>query len=397
MITVVGLDGREPPPAARAAIDAAELVAGAKRHLDALAVPAPRRLEMGPVEPVLNQLFAAVDAGRPVAIAASGDPGFFGILRLLGAHNRPATVFAATSSVAQAFAALGRSWDDAVVTSAHGRDLARAVNVCRAQPKVAVLTAPGRGPAELGAALIGTNRVLYIAIDLGRPTQRVLQCTPTEASERTWPALNMVLSLDPTWVSADAGWVAGHEGAPPGWALAEDEFAHRDSMITKPEVRALVLARLGPRLGTSVWDIGAGSGSVAIECARFGAAVIAVEQDPAACAMIAANAARHRVTLEIVSGRAPQVLPPLAPADAIFVGGGGVEVLRSALALARPQRAVMTLAAVDRVADVRAALLANGLDVDGVQLQASRLASLPPDSVRLLAANPVFVLWGRRP
>jgi precorrin-6Y C5,15-methyltransferase (decarboxylating) len=167
-------------------------------------------------------------------------------------------------------------------------------------------------------------------------------------------------------------------------------------MITKAEVRALVLARLAPRIGTCVWDLGAGSGSVSIECARFGAAVIAVERDVAACELIAANAERHGVYVDIVPASAPDALDQLPPPDAVFVGGGGVDVLRAALKIGAPDRAVIALAAIDRVADARAALAEAGMTIDGVQLQASRLAPLPGDAVRLQATNPVFVLWGTR-
>ena len=111
-------------------------------------------------------------------------------------------------------------------------------------------------------------------------------------------------------------------------------------MITKAEVRALVLARLAPRIGSCVWDIGAGSGSVAIECARFGAAVVAVERDPAACELIAANAATARG----VRRRGPRRSrrphwTDCPPPTAVFVGGGGIEVLRAALAATQPARA----------------------------------------------------------
>lgn len=88
-------------------------------------------------------------------VLASGDPGFFGIVRALRERGLVPEVQPAVSSVAQAFARAGLPWDDAVVVSAHGRDLRRAVNVCRAYPKVAVLTGPGHGPGEIGAALAG--------------------------------------------------------------------------------------------------------------------------------------------------------------------------------------------------------------------------------------------------
>ncbi len=181
-----------------------------------------------------------------------------------------------------------------------------------------------------------------------------------------------------------------------GWALPESRYAHRDSMITKSEVRALVVARLRPRLGRLVWDVGAGSGSVGIECALLGAAVLAVEQDPASAATIRDNAATHAVDVRVVVGRAPAALDGLPEPDAVFVGGGGVDVLAAVLAR-RPARVVLTLAALDRVAPAVHLLRAAGYSVEGSQLAAARLADLPGGSIRLAATNPVVVLTGERP
>ena len=168
-------------------------------------------------------------------------------------------------------------------------------------------------------------------------------------------------------------------------------------MITKAEVRALVLARLGPAPGRTIWDVGAGSGSVAVECARFGAWVIAVEADRAQCARIQKNANNHGVYLRVLQGRAPEALTGLPPADAVFVGGGDRAVLTAAIWEANPERVVVTLAAVQRVGETSDLLADLGYRPEGVQLQASRLAPLPSGSLRLAAENPVFVLWGQRP
>ena len=121
-----------------------------------------------------------------------------------------------------------------------------------------------------------------------------------------------------------------------GWALAEEAFEHRDSMVTKPEVRALALARLAPGPGLLVWDVGAGSGSVAVECARFGAAVIAVDRDPEQCARVTANARRYGTDVRVVTGAAPDALDGLPDPDAVFVGGGGLAVVSAVAARGRP-------------------------------------------------------------
>jgi precorrin-6Y C5,15-methyltransferase (decarboxylating) len=392
MISVIGMDGRPLADAAAMALETAWSVAGAQRHLDALGVPLDKRRVLGPIAPVLHEF---VQTEKQTVILASGDPGFFGINRMLSAHGHVSCTYPAMSSISRAFGMASLSWDDAIIVSAHGRDLRPVLNVIRAHPKVGVLTGPGSGPAEIARALGQLNRTLIVGSDLGGPDARLEGVTPAEAAAREWTDPNVVIAFDPAAPKAERGWLAGHQGAPAGWALPEDRFGHRDSMITKAEVRALVLARLAPRIGQCIWDIGAGSGSVAIECARFGAAVVAVEKDPAACELITANAEAHGGYVDVVQGAAPAVLDGLPEPDAIFVGGGGIEVLRAALA-AKPQRAVIALAALDRVAGARAALAAAGMQVDGVQLGAARLAELPDDAVRLQATNPVFVLWGVR-
>lgn len=529
MITVVGTGTGAPvPPDAGAALAGAGLVVGGRRHL-AAATTIPdtaERVVLGPLAPALDAieqfLEKPAERGR-VVVLASGDPGFFGIVRALaerfGAERLE--VHPGVSSVATAFARLGLTWDDAVVVSAHGRDLRTAVNVCRAHPKVAVLTGPGSGPAELGAALRSTGRVLVVASALGAGAdsgatsgadagsgtststssgsgsevasdsgmasgsgapsasnagatsgtgstagsgtgsastsnvgspsgtgsgagtgtrsgtgtgsalssgtgtapdsgsaphsdsgsdagsvahsgerERVERVTPAEAAARDWgSAVSVVLCLDEARVLSPVRTVAGPPSGPAQWALEEGEFTHRDSMITKFEVRALALARLGPRFGEHVWDIGAGSGSVAVECARLGAAVTAVEKTLDGVERVRANAAAHGVYVTAVHGAAPTVLSDLPDPDAVFIGGGGRELPAIVTACARRARrsVVVAMAALDRVPAVRDALVAAGLDCDGVLLQSSRLAPLPGDVTRLAATNPVFLLWGVRP
>jgi len=179
---------------------------------------------------------------------------------------------------------------------------------------------------------------------------------------------------------------------PTGWALPEEEFDSRDAVITKAEVRALALARLAPGPGLLAWDVGAGSGSVAVECARLGAAVIAVERDALRCERVRANAIRHSADVRIVPGEAPRALSDLPDPDAVFVGGGGTAVIE-AVAARRPARIVVALAAVERAGPAHAALSAAGYAADGVLVQAARLAPLPGDVHRLAATNPVFLLW----
>ena len=391
-ITVIGMDGGALPPVAQKRLAEATLVAGAARHLSAVGIPAgAESVTMGDVAAAVARL---ADRDGPAVVLASGDPGFFGIVGTLRRAGLSPEVFPAVSSIAAAFGRAGIAWDDAVVVSAHGRELRRAVNACRACRKVAVLTAPGAGPAELAEALRGLDRRLVIAERLGAPDERVASVTVDEARARSWADPNVALVLGPER-SGVAPWVAGRPPGPAGWALPEEAYAHRDSMITKYEVRALALARLAPTLGDLVWDVGAGSGSVAVECARFGAAVIAVERDPEAIRLIGENADRHGVEVAVQAGEAPGALAELPDPDAVFVGGGGPAAL-AACAGRGPARIVAAYASLERGAAARQALIQAGYRVDGALLQSSRLAPLPGGATRLAATNPVLVLWGVR-
>ena len=191
MITVIGLDGSPLSRRAAEAVAGATLLVGGRRHLAAVgATTSPRVIVLGPLRPALDAL--AAHDGEAVVLA-SGDPGFFGIVRALRERGLGCEVLPATSSVTLAFARAGLPWDDAVVVSAHGRELRAAVNVCRAYPKVAVLTGPGQGPAEIGAALACWPRRLLVAEDLGGPDERITDCTPADAAARTWTDPNVVL------------------------------------------------------------------------------------------------------------------------------------------------------------------------------------------------------------
>ncbi|WP_326695111.1 precorrin-6y C5,15-methyltransferase (decarboxylating) subunit CbiE [Streptomyces sp. NBC_01387] len=409
MITVIGTGTGAPPgPGTGEALAGATLVVGARRHLAAAGLPpGVESVVLGPLAPALDQVAEhRTDPAARVVVLASGDPGFFGIVRVLAERfgSKCLDVRPGAPSVAVAFARIGLPWDDAVVVSAHGRELRTAVNVCLAHPKTAVLTGPGAGPAEIGAALArtGVPRTLVVASALGDPAaESVAWLSPEEAAARDWPdAVSVVLCVDraralpPRQLT-----VSGGRAAPARWALDEGDFVHRDSMITKFEVRALALARLGPRPGDLVWDIGAGSGSVAVECARLGSAVVAVEKTLDGIERIRANAALHQVDVRAVHGVAPTVLSRLPDPDSVFIGGGGRDLPAVVTACARRARrtVVVALAALDRVPAVREALTAAGYAPDGVLLHSSRLAPLPGDVTRLASTNPVFLLWGDRP
>jgi len=409
-LTVVGHSGAGLGAEARAALKTATLVVGGARHLAAVPVPQDARtIQLGALEPALDAL--GRHEGHAVVVA-SGDPGFFGAVRRLRAGGLEIDrVIPAVSSVAAAFAAVRLDWDDAAVVSAHGgsantrRTLRRAVNACLAHPKVAVLTGPRATPRDLAKSLLAAglqpkDRVIWVAERLGTDEERVLSFDLAEAAKARTEDPNVVLCLAPVPVRTSSGWLAGARsggltaGESPAVPLPDEAFEHRDGQITKQETRTLAVSLLGPKFGDLVWDLGAGSGSVGIECARRGAAVLAVEQDTESCERIRRNAAKHGGTgLYICAGDAADLAPRLPDPDAVFIGGGGMDVLRMVLDC-RPPRIVATFASLERASSALPLLAGHGYAAEGFLHQSSRFSTLPDGTHRLAAQNPVFIVWG---
>ncbi|MFI0355065.1 precorrin-6y C5,15-methyltransferase (decarboxylating) subunit CbiE [Actinomadura sp. 9N407] len=400
LLTVLGHDGSPPTGEARELLERAALVVGGGRHLAALPVPASARtLVMGELRTALDAIDAELEKDGRVVVVASGDPGFFGIVRALRERGHRPRVLPAMSSVATAFARAGLPWDDALVVSAHGRELRRAVNACRAHPKVAVLTAPGSGPAELARELFPqTPRTFVVCEDLGGRNERVVHVRPAEATTRPWRDPNVVLVLDPRRSNGERGWIAGTRPGPDGWALPDAAF-RPGGIGTAPEVRAFVLARLAPRVGDMIWDVGAGGGEVAIECARFGAAAVAVERDLAACERIRGNVREHRVKVAVSRGRAPAVLDHLPEPDAVYVGGGGPDVARACASRAL-RSVVVVVREPGRVQAAIDALERESLTTGAVQLHTTPFKqgkqSKQGKQDQREETPPVFVVWGDR-
>ena len=310
--------------------------------------------------------------------------------------SRPASapsacvVHPAPSSVALAFARLGLPWDGAVVASCHAGEAARAAAQVAGAAVAAVLCGPAAPPQAVGAALVALGAHpdgVAVATRLGEPGEVVarLDDVAALAAGRVRPPLGGGPDPRPRRRIAGRG-ARGRTGGRP-----VDDFAHRRGMITKPEVRSVVLGRLDlPERGV-LWDVGAGSGSVGIEAALAapGLRVVAVERDPVAAATVVANAAALGAVVEVVAGAALDVLDDLPAPDRVFVGGGGVDVLDACLAAARPgTRVVATFAAADRALAARARLGSLA------QVSVDVAADLPDGGVRFVADNPVFVAWG---
>ncbi|MFE9609356.1 precorrin-6y C5,15-methyltransferase (decarboxylating) subunit CbiE [Streptomyces sp. NPDC006012] len=395
-VTVIGWDGSPLTAAARSALGAATLVAGAAHHLALPEVPArAERIRLGSVALAARRITA--HRGTAVVLA-DGDPGFFGVVRTLRApeFGLEVEVVPAVSAVAAAFARAGMPWDDAQVVVAHRRTLRRAVNVCRAHTKVAVLTSPGAGPAELGLLLEGVHRTFVICEELGTDAEQVTVLTSDNAADHTWRDPNIVIVIGgPPGVADGGGWIAGRDPGqgPRGWVQPDEAYGGGLGEGESQLLRAAQLARLGPRVGDLVWDIGCGSGAFAAEAARAGAAVIAVDRSSEACARTEAAARAFGVQLQLVHGTAPLALENLPEPDVVRVGGGGAAVV-SAVADRRPQRIVTHAATRDA-----AELVGRDLTEHGYRVECALLQSVELDTRAWTETerSVVFLLTGELP
>lgn len=337
-----------------------------------------------------------------VCVLASGDPLFYGIgplvARKVGAEH--VAFIPHPSAVQLAFARIGIRWDDAAVLSLHGRPREGFLTRLRRLRKVAVFTDGENTPARLAAHMLAhgvTGFRAWVCEDLGGPGERVRSFTveALAAADDVGP-LN-VLVLERT---------GDFRPAPAITFLHEDAFAKRvpkAGLITKREVRLLVLAALAVQPDSVVWDIGAGSGSVAIEAAMlaFEGRAFAVEVDPECVGLIRENLRAHAVdNVHVVEGLAPAALADLPDPDAVFVGGskGAMdEIVEHALGrLPRGGRLVTSAITLENVGETYACLRRRGLDPEVTMLNVARARPLARYR-RWEAQNPIHVFAVTKP
>ncbi|WP_369373477.1 precorrin-6y C5,15-methyltransferase (decarboxylating) subunit CbiE [Streptomyces sp. cg36] len=323
-VTVVGIgaDGWEGLPAAsRDALRDADVLVAGPRQLGLLPeeCAGERVAWPSPLRPAVPGLLAA-HAGRRVAVLASGDPMFYGIGRALAEEGAALRVLPHPSSVSYAAARLGWPLEDVEVVTLVGRPVPRLAAALHEGRRLLVLSADATTPAEIAALLrdrgFGPSRMRVLE-QLGGPAERTTAATVAD-DWRHAPGdpLNVVA------VECRRAPDALRLGAVPG--LPDDAYEH-DGQLTKRHVRAATLGALAPAPGELLWDIGGGSGSIAIEWLRThpSCRALTVERDPVRAERITRNADRLGVpALRVVTGAAPAALERLPRPDAVFVGGG---------------------------------------------------------------------------
>lgn len=302
------------------------------------------------------------------------------------------------SSVQLAFARLGDSWQDAELISLHGRPIQGLAQRIDGRHKIALLTDENNTPAVIAAYLQEFGMVEYEAFvceRLGGAEEVCRFWTLEEMVTREFAALNVVILRRKQEVSAPVR---------RGFAYPDGEFRQRKpekGLITKREVRALVLSELNLSEDAVVWDIGSGSGAVAAECARIArlGRVYALEKSAENLPNMAANRLKFRADFEIIQAKAPQGLAALPDPDAVFIGGSGGELAaiieHSAARLQPGGRIVVGAITVETLHGSMEALKAAGLACEVTMLQASRGKPIL-GMTRFDGMNPVYVVSGRR-
>jgi precorrin-6Y C5,15-methyltransferase (decarboxylating) len=405
-VTVVGIgdDGcASLSSRALGAVASAEVLVGGERHLGFFPEFRGQRVVLkSPISAALDDVNRLADEHN-VCILASGDPMFFGVGSLVVSRlgTEHVEILPHPSALQWAFARVGLKWDDARWLSLHGRPLEGFITRLKRLAKVAVFTDEENAPPRLAAYLLAHGEVAWTAWvceNLAGPDERVRAFQLEELA-----GCHDVVPLNVLLLVRD---VPGWRPPPAIPFLHEDAFAKRmpkKGLITKREVRLLALAALAIRPDSVVWDVGAGSGSVAIEAALLApeGRVYAVEVDPQGVEICRDNLRAHAIdNVRVIGGRAPDALVDLEAPDAVFVGGSKgdlTEIVAVALDRLRAGgRLVVNAITLENVSEAYRAFRDRALVPEVILLNVARGEPLA-GYLRYEALNPIHIFAVSKP
>lgn len=400
----MGLEGASGlTEAVRQLVDRATLLVGSARHLGYFVGHPADRIVLDDLNTALSYIRSYTAPAPSIVILTSGDPLFFGLGRLL-LNEFPAeqlTFHPHLSSVQLAFSRVKLPWQDAQVVSVHGRSLDPLMQaVQHGVEKIAVLTDGTNTPAAIAQLLesleLPVRYRMWVCENLGGPDERILE--PQDRASlhnQTFAPLNVVVLQRVEEMAALSLETLPLLGIPDEHFFS---FSDRPGLMTKREVRIQVLGELALQASQQVWDIGAGTGSVAIEMARLcpTSTVYAIEKTAIGTSLIKQNCQRFHVSNVVpVHGTAPEVLYALPAPDRVFIGGSGGNVL-PILAYCSEQlvasgRLVLALATLEHLTLVLNWLSQHAWRYRLLQVQLSR--SVPIASLtRMAPLNPVTLV-----
>jgi precorrin-6B C5,15-methyltransferase / cobalt-precorrin-6B C5,C15-methyltransferase len=377
----------------------ADILIGGRRHLSWFDDhPGRKREIVAPLSNVIEDIRQWMNH-KKVVVLASGDPLFFGIgqtlVKALGKDQ--VCIYPNISTMAVCFSRLKRTWDQTGVVSLHGKDrpmeLAHAL---RSEKPVFVYTDPKHNPAWVGDFVNRTASfewVMWVFERLGEADERIRKILPEKASGMQFNEPNAVILINRP---SEEGIHPLFTGAPEHW------YDHERGLITKAEVRAVTLSKLRLLPDHVFWDLGAGSGSVAIEAAIFvtSGQIIAMEQNSDRIAQIHDNTKKFGVDhIRIVQAILPEGIQNLPDPNRVFIGGGGKDlglILEAVSKRLLPHgRVVVNTVVVENMSSAMGTLNKLGFAADVVQVQISQGEAMP-SGTRFAAKNPVWIVSGER-
>jgi precorrin-6Y C5,15-methyltransferase (decarboxylating) len=393
---------------ARDLILSAELVLASDNSLSLMPELKAERFRIGTD---LQEVVRALESNstKRMVIVAGGDPLFYGVARYLCERlgKDRFEVLPHVSSMQLAFARVKESWEEAYLTNLATHSLDEVLDRIRIAEVVGLFTSESHDPPAIARQLLSHGLDYfraYVCENLGAPDERVTQGELPDIQSMEFSPLNvMILKRKP-----------GRPDAPPLRALTQPgspqfrRFGNPDEMfaqsrpksglITQAEVRAVSLAQLDIQPGSVVWDVGAGSGAVAIEAAQLAnpGMIYAIEQDAADYHLILTNAQAFGVrNLKAIHGTAPAVFAELPAPDAVFIGGTGREIgrlLEATYTALRPSgRLVVNVATLESLNTTYVALKNLASPVHVLLFNVSRGVE-QFETLRFDAVNPTFLL-----
>jgi precorrin-6Y C5,15-methyltransferase (decarboxylating) len=401
-IVGIGEDGLEGlTSAARQRIEQAELLVGAESALGLVPITKSKRLVVGgDLERVVEQLASSRESR--VVVLVSGDPMFYGLARYLCDRlgKDRFEVVPHVSSMQLAFARVKESWEEAYLTNLASHPVEAVLDKIRIATKVGLFTTETASPTAIAQALL-KRKVdyfsAYVCENLGSPDERVTQGELREIAEQEFSPLNVMILVRKPHVPDRPSEMTGRRL----FGNRDDAFLQskpKRGLVTPAEVRALALAELDLGPTSTVWDVGAGSGSVAIEAAQLasGGTTYAIEMDGEDHALIITNAESFHVpNLVPVLGKAPEAWAALPDPDCIFVGGSGRDISRlvdAAFDRLRPNgRLVASVGSIENLAEVNTTLHRRQSNVNVFMVNVAR-GTHQLERLRFEALNPTFLI-----
>jgi len=390
----LGMDFNDLPPSYLQLLEQADLLAGGIRLLQTFEYLQAEQIAVSsPVEESINQIEEARKLGKQVVVLADGDPLYFGIgqrlLRTLGSDKL--RVYPNVTALQTAASRLKLPWSEIRTVSLHGRkDLHPLLEVLSKHHLAGVFTDPNNTPGTIADVLMDKDRnnfLLHICEDLCTQNERIHSLSPEAVQASNFSDLNFVIveRLAPPRVE-------------PGLGLEDTNYIHENGMITKKEIRVQGLSELNVQKGDTIWDLGAGSGSVAIEASWISGngRVYAVEKDPERISRIRQNVTNTcRYCVHPIQGEISACLDELPEPDRIFIGGGAgrdTSILDISLKRIRSGgKIVLHFVLIKSLSNALEFCRENGLDHHVTHVQISRSSDLKGD-IRFSPLNPVYVL-----